>query len=120
MPCRIERASLSFAAGTPDTMIVCGRAGIGLAHSRAGDPGLLKVLLNPRHIPVRRGRDRLGNVNLQHQVSAAFEVKPQVDSILDRLRQSAVRYAHNAETEDHQYRYDECRFPGQILAHDLY
>jgi hypothetical protein len=28
--------------------------------------------------------------------------------------------AHDAETEDHQYCNDECRFPGQILAHDLY
>jgi hypothetical protein len=31
-----------------------------------------------------------------------------------------MRDTHNAETEDHQYRNDECRFPGQILAHDLY
>jgi hypothetical protein len=28
--------------------------------------------------------------------------------------------AHDAEAEDHQYRNDECRFTGQILAHDLY
>ena len=29
-----------------------------------------------------------------------------VDTILDRLREAPMRYAYNAETEDHQYCYD--------------
>jgi hypothetical protein len=38
----------------------------------------------------------------------------------NRLLQATMRYAKEAEDEDQQYPYDECRFSGQILAHDLY
>jgi hypothetical protein len=43
-----------------------------------------------------------------------------VDVVRNRLFQPAMRDSDDAEAEDHQYRYDECRLTGQILAHDLY
>ena len=59
-------------------------------------------------------------MNLQHQVRAALQVQSKVDAVRNRLLQPAMWDAHNAEDEDHQYRNDECRLTGQILAHDLY
>ncbi len=84
-------------------------AGLGTCSSERGVETL--------HIGVGPGDNRFSDLDLEHKMGTALEVEPEMDTVRERLLETAVRDAKDPVDEDHEHRDDEACFSGQIFAH---